>query len=175
MKKIMIVIFVLPTICFSQKRSNGYFQIGGDFAISKALKNGFGGSVMAGHDIAQDISFGAGFDMIKYKFDQKQRTSAYGDLRFRFGSNIQKPNLYCTLTPGYSFYNYSFNQGSNFIRYKGGFLIGIGLGCIFYSGKNVAPFLGVMYNKFPTTVSGNNITTSTVSYDAAKISFGIKF
>lgn len=175
MKKIMIIVFIFPMIGFSQKRSDGYFQIAGDLAISKPLNNGFGGSVMVGHDIVENVSLGAGFDMIKYKYERKQRTSAYVDLRFRFGSNIKKPNLYCTITPGYSFYNDSFNSGQSLIKYNGGFLFGIGLGCIFYSGKNVAPFIGAMYNKFPTRISGNNINTSTLNYDVAKISFGIKF
>ena len=179
MKNLFIVIFLLPAFCFSQKKQNGYAQINADFNISKPLGLGVGGSFGVGNNISQNASIGAGFDIIKYKNLEKVLPSLYADLRYYFGSGITKPLFYFTATPGFSFYKEDYNMriGTTYSYYhnRGGFFAGAGFGFISYSGKKMAPFISVMYNTFPIKTFINNSRISTIKYDVAKISFGLKF
>lgn len=173
MKKLIIILFILPSFCFAQNKT-GYAQLSGDLNLSKRLGNGFGGSFMVGHNFGNYYSFGAGFDIVKYKNIDKITPSVYGDFRFNFGSNIKKPIPYFTLTPGYFFYKDSFRSGNYVTIVNGGFLIGAGLGCIFYSGTNTAAFVSILYNRFQIKANVQDLS-STSNYDIAKISFGIHF
>lgn len=178
MKNILLLIcFALPIISFAQK-GNGYAEINGTFNISKPLGNGAGGAFGVGSFVNQNASIGAGFEISKFKNLPKITPAVYADLRYYFGAGIQKPLLYFSLTPGYLFfsdsYNLLVNQTYNYYKYKGGFLIGAGLGVILYQGKKVAPFLSLKYNNFPLVFKGDNSNKS-IRYDVAKISFGLKF
>lgn len=174
MKKLLILVFVLPSFCIAQNKS-GYAQLAGDLSISKPLGTGAGGSFLIGHNLGANGSFGAGFDLVKYKNLEKISPSLYADFRYYFGEGINKPLPYFTLTPGYFFYNSSAQASTITAISKGGFFFGAGFGCIFYSGHKTAPFLSVLYNKFPIKTTINNGKVTTVSYDVAKISIGVKF
>jgi hypothetical protein len=179
MRKLILALFVclLAGSSFGQK-GNGYAEINGTFNISKPLGNGAGGAFGVGSFVNKNTSIGAGFEISKLKNLSKITPAVYADLRYYFGTGIKKPLLYFSLTPGYLFfsdsYNILINQSYNYYNYKGGFLIGAGLGVILYQGKKVAPFLSVKYNNFPLIFKGENSQEST-RYDIIKISFGLKF
>jgi hypothetical protein len=171
MKKLLLILFLFPAIAFCQK---GYFQFSGNVNLNNDLKNGFGGSIMAGQGIGKYYSIGAGFDIMKYHELSKTTPTIYGDLRFNFGSNTKKPIAYFTLTPGYFFYKDYYQVGNYSTQLSGGFFIGTGLGLILYSGTNVAPFISVMYNRFDISSSTKDLS-SKVDYNVVKLSFGIHF
>ena len=173
----LMIVCLLSLNGFTQTKRT-YAQISGNFEVSKPLSNGVGGTFSVHHFINRNVSIGAGFDFIKYKDLEKALPSAYADLRYHSGSGVKKPLLYFSLTPGYSFYHSSytmlFGNVYNHYEYKSGFLIGAGFGCIFHSGKMIAPFVSVMYNRFPLTFT-TDLSNQTDRHDVIKINFGIKF
>lgn len=173
MKKILILFIILPTFCIAQNKG-GYAQLAGDLSISKPLGTGAGGTFIIGHNVGNG-SLGAGFDFIKYRGLDKITPSLYADFRYYLGKGIDKPLPYFTLTPGYFFYSSSSQVSTITAISKGGFLIGAGFGCILYSGHKTAPYLSVLYNKFPIKTTINNGKAATINYDVAKISVGVNF
>lgn len=178
MKKLfcLLIVCVLYQSGFTQTKA--YAQISGNFEVSKPLGNGAGGTFAVQHFVNKNASFGAGFDLVKYKNLDKVLPTLYVDLRYHLGSGINKPLVYFSLTPGYTVYRSSakilIGNQYDYFDHKSGFSFGAGFGCILYSGKKVAPFIGVMYNNFPLTLVSDNSNQST-RYDIAKINFGITF
>ena len=162
---------------FTQNKRT-YAQFSGNFEVSKPLSNGVGGTFSVQRCINRNVSIGAGFDFIKYKDLEKALPSVYADLRYHLRLGVKKPLLYFSLTPGYSFYHSSytmlFGNSYNHYEYNSGFLIGAGFGCIFHSGKMIAPFVSVIYNSFPLTFT-TDFSHETETHDVIKINFGITF
>lgn len=173
MKKILLLIILLPALCQAQK-DKGYGQIAFNYNLSKKLGDGVGGSFMAGTKVGSQSSIGAGIDVIKFGNLSKVASFLYGDLRFFFGKGFKHPLPYLTITPGYFMYNDTRVISRSKIGYSGGFLFGAGLGCILYSGHKVAPFISAIYDNFPIEITAGNKSTE-VKYDVAKLTIGIKF
>lgn len=189
MKRMLLLLLLLPVLCFSQKKEGPSFQVGGGYLFypgssadvhiasdssNNPLKSGFTLELLVDLPVNSFLSVGLGFSYNHFKNLDAPYIPVFADIRV---VATGKYKLFSFLDPGYGIYrhySFLFSVPSGFPeigKLTGGFYIAYGFGVLYKIFYLQAKYNWFRFKNDPPEASGEKTSKA---YGVGGITFGVR-
>lgn len=163
MKKLILIILLIPSITFAQKKTYGHGYLGVEYFSNTIAGSRAGVTTGFGFGLNKYVAIGGAFDA--FLLDQKKKFGeAKLDITYFVNGLDKKGTVYISIQPGYTIYSAKDSKGG--VAFDG--LIG---GRVRFGKKNAGILVAVGYGRVTITEKYND----QIKFEGAKAKFAFAF